>query len=101
MSQYQVRLHHCEDSSGLIYAPRDEDCYIRRARRSPTTAPATAIASSRRLSQERRLLQTLEASLDGKADDRKRKLYEKLQLRHQQAMQRIINDVAPGLAIGA
>ena len=40
-------------------APRDEDCYIR-----PPLRPPATIAMSRRLSQERRFLRKLEASLD-------------------------------------
>ena len=88
-SQYQVRLDYCEaDGSSLIYAPRDDDCYIRR----PLPRPAT-IASSRRLSQERRFLQKLEASLNCRSDDRKQMMYDTLRERHKQAMQRIIDDV--------
>lgn len=87
--QYQVRLHLVDGS--LIYAPRDENCYIR-----PNTPLPMTIASSRRLSQERRLLQTLEASLDGRSDGRKQKMYEKLRTQHRKAMQLIINDVAVG-----
>jgi hypothetical protein len=88
-SQYQVRLDHCEaDGSSLIYAPRDDDCYIRRPLRRPAT-----IASSRRLSQERRFLQKLEASLNCRSDDRKQMMYDTLRERHKQAMQLIIDDV--------
>ena len=56
------------------------------------------IANSRRLSKERRLLQTLEASIsiDGRSDERKRKMYDTLRQQHRKAMQRIINDVAIG-----
>ena len=64
-SQYQVRLHNCENCRALIYAPRDADRYIRRSSRSPFTP---VVASSKRLSRERQLLQTLEASLGDLTD---------------------------------
>ena len=88
-SQYQVRLDHAEaDGSSLIYAPRDEDCYIR-----PPLRPPASIASGRRLSQERRFLRKLEDSLEGSSDQRKQMMYDTLRQRHKQAMQRIIDDV--------
>ena len=89
VSQYQVRLHHSEANGGsFIYAPRDDDCYIRRL-----PSPAT-MGSSRRLSQERLFLHKLEASLNSASDRRKQMMYDKLRKRHKQAMQRIIDDVA-------
>ena len=69
-------------------APRDEDCYIR-----PPLRPPATIAMSRRLSQERRFLRKLEASLDRSSDPRKQMMYDTLRQRHKQAMQRIIDDV--------
>ena len=84
-----MRLDHAEaDGSSLIYAPRDEDCYIR-----PPLRPPASIASGRRLSQERRFLRKLEDSLEGSSDQRKQIMYDTLRQRHKQAMQRIIDDV--------
>jgi len=93
-----VRLHSHRDTDGssLIYAPRDDDTYIR-----PVASPSQ-LTVSRRLSQERRLIQKFEASLsDSRSDDRKQLMYETLRKRHTQAMQRIIDDVTRGLASSA
>ena len=94
-SQYQVRLDQALESDGrLIYAPRDLDRYIRRAA-APAEPPLT-IHVDRRLSQERRLLRQLEASLRtpfsalADADNKKQMMYESLRERHKEAMQRVI-----------
>ena len=94
--QYQVRLHHHGvEGSSLIYAPRDDDAYIR-----PSGSLAfSTVASSRRLSEERRLLKMLQAILNNGSDDKKQMMYDNLRKRHKQAMKRIINDVTIGLAI--
>ena len=87
----RLHAHRDTDGSSLIYAPRDDDSYIR-----PATSPSQ-LTISRRLSGERRLIQKLEISLrDSRADDRKQAMYETLRKRHKQAMQRIIDDVTRG-----
>lgn len=101
--QYQVRLNHGQkDSGSKIFAPRDEDCYIRRPRSpSPTSAPSS-FEPRARLSKERRLIRVLEESLHSEwsgVDQRKQMMYDKLQERHKQAMQKVIDDVTRGLAV--
>ena len=101
--QYQVRLTGDGiDGGGLIYAPRDEDGYISRA--STAQMPA-AIHIDRRLSQQRRLMRKLEASLDTSPDDGTRTdvriLYDKLKERHRRAMSNIIADIRRSVASGA
>ena len=106
ISQYQVRLHRNEsDGATLIYAPRDEDCYIMSAAADPDEDRETNVLTihiDRRLSLERRLMRKLEASLDRNPDERKnsdkRLLYDKVRRRHKQAMQRIIDDICRGAA---
>lgn len=107
ISQYQVRLHRNEsDGATLIYAPRDEDCYIMSAAADPDEDRETNVLTihiDRRLSLERRLMRKLEASLDRNPDERKnsdkRLLYDKVRRRHKQAMQRIIDDICRGAAV--
>ena len=85
-----MRLHEgdCERDR-LIYAPRDEDCYIRRASSELT------IVVDRRLSQERRLLRKLEEGLGSSCvlDHKKQELYDKVRSQHKKAMGHIIADV--------
>ena len=91
--QYQVRLHHyASDGNDLIYAPLDEDRYIRRAAARPTPCTDT-VQVEQRLSQERRLIRVLEDSLNKSPDERMRSLYEKTRARHKKAVRRIIADI--------
>ena len=99
---YQVRLAEGEvdQNACLIYAPRDEDCFIRRSGEKPTKddvyrALGSMLQVSRRLSRERRLLRTLEENLNGAdRDDPKKALCDKLRKRHKEAMRPIIADVS-------
>ena len=103
---YQVRLLHGspdDDDERLIYAPRDENRYIK-----PVVAAAATefiIHVDRRLSNERRLIRELEASLmestTRAAYDKKHSLMDKLRTRHKEAMRRIIADISLGLASSA
>ena len=93
---YQVRLDHAlESDATLIYAPRDLDRYIRRAA-APTTPESMTIHVDRKMSQQRRLLRELEASLRTQwtsltdADEKKQMLYDQLRNRHKEAMRRVI-----------
>lgn len=99
-----MRLNRSEsEGATLIYAPRDEDCYIMGAAPESEEDDETSVLTisiDRRLSQERRLMRQLEASLDTNSDDRKstdkRLLYDKVRRRHKLAMQRIIDDICRG-----
>jgi hypothetical protein len=79
--------------SSNSYAPRDEDRYITRLHQ---TADVT-VHVDRRLSEERRLIRKLAASLNSSSDDKKQMLYDKVRIRHKKAMQRIIADISRGL----
>ena len=98
-----MRLLHCDTDARLIYAPRDEDRYIRLPCAEGDSSSSLEIHVDRRLSQERRLLRKIEASLDDCFDGRKLKLYDELRSRHRAAMKRIIEDISLGisLAVGA
>ena len=101
--QYQVRLLHSNDydSDGqrLIYAPRDEDCYVKRA--ATFSTPEAAIHVDRRVSQERRLIRKLEDSLYSCIDPKKQALYDKVRHQHRMTMDHIIKDLLKGLARSA
>ena len=101
ISQYEVQLQGY-GPDGLVYAPRDEDRYIRRA----ANTPEMSIRDGRRLSQQRRLIRKLEDSLcscklEGscklEADTTKivtkQLLYDKLRTQHKLAIDRIIADI--------
>ena len=101
-----MRLHDHDSEHRLIYAPRDEDGYIKRADITDTVA----IAVDRRLSKERGLIRRLADELRRQkreddneldCDDRKQMLYDKLRKRHRDTMQRIITDLNVGLASSA
>lgn len=93
------------DGYNLIYAPRDEDRYIKRAYATPEVTGITVHVNGR-MSQERRLIRKLEDSL-GSSDYTKpcsRKqldLYDKVRSQHKKAMEHIIADLNRGLARSA
>ena len=104
-SQYQVRLNECNsDGYDLIYAPLDEDRYIRRSSSVPEVT-ASALHVDGRLSKERRLIRKLEDSLccydDSKPCRRQLVLYDRVRTQHKKAMDCIIADLCHGLARSA
>ena len=96
-------LHGDSEGRRLIYAPRDEDRYVRRvsADADEGGTSASEIQVDRRLSQERRLLRKIENSLDDSFDDRKLRMYDTLRNRHKLAMKRIIQDISVAGMSGA
>ena len=104
--QYQIRLllPRPQDGAQLIYAPRDDDRYVREAdRERDATGDTTMIQVHGRLSKERVLIRKLEARLAASSSDNRkshRMLNDKLRNQHKEAMQRIIVDVQKGLSAG-
>ena len=95
---YQIRLHHTDgDGNSLIYAPRDDNCYVKRLE----SAEKIAVQVDRRLSRERQLMRSLEASFNDSLNDKKHMLYDTLKTRHKKSMQRVIADLSRGAAIPA
>lgn len=94
-SQYQIRLHDRDpEGNELIYAPRDKDCYLKRA--TAATSSKIDIHVDRRLSRERQLIRKLADSLDRNSNAKKQMMYDKLRSRHNEAMQLIIADMNRG-----
>ena len=105
---YQVRLHaDVNGDSCLIYAPRDEDCYIMSGKPPPPRFNVAELGRNRRLSRQRKLIRQIEATLndntagDAPKDDSKVVLCEKLRRRHKDAMRSIIADVRRDFAAAA
>ncbi len=105
---YQVRLHaDVNGDSCLIYAPRDEDCYIMSGKPPPPRFNVAELGRNRRLSRQRKLIRQIEATLndntagDAPKDDSKVVLCEKLRRRHKDAMCSIIADVRRDFAAAA
>ena len=105
---YQVRLHaDVNGDSCLIYAPRDEDCYIMSGKPPPPRFNVAELGRNRRLSRQRKLIRQIEATLndntagDAPKDASKVVLCEKLRRRHKDAMRSIIADVRRDFAAAA
>lgn len=97
-AQYQVRIHDRPEGEEFVYAPRDNDRYVKRAppRRRPVAedleSPPT-IQTGRVVSQRRQYLRLLEGSLHQKPDVRKQRAYEQLQQLHNSMMSLVVQDM--------